>query len=72
MLYRITIDLAFPTLDIPNNLFEHLQAIAAKAVPLIMKDGTREQTGITIHKCHHDEDGSPDCELVKFIPMPKP
>jgi len=62
MLYRIRLDLAFDTEDIPQTVFDKAKKVLLKAVKI-----ANEVSYIEIHKCFHDEDPTKPCEMIKRI-----
>jgi len=70
MLYRVRLDLAFDTEDIPQAIFGRAEQALSGAVKMVSGDNPMgEVSFIEIHKCYHDEDPSKPCEIIKRIEL---
>ena len=68
MLYRVRLDLAFDTENVPQAIFDKAKAVLVKAVKLATGLNYPGETSyIEIHKCYHDETPARPCEIIKRI-----
>lgn len=70
MLYRITLDLSFPTIA-------HAQAVEAVAlaqwqwaVPIHPGQPDEEPCFVLVQECHHDENPPQPCSTISYIRKP--
>ena len=70
MLYRVRLDLAFTTEDIPQAVFDKAKQVLSTAIKIASVDNPAgEVSFIEIHKCYHDETLSKPCEIIKRIEL---
>ena len=70
MLYRVRLDLAFNTEDIPQAVFDKAKQVLAKAVKIASTDNpTGELSFIEVHRCYHDESPAKPCEVIKRVEL---
>jgi len=68
MLYRVRLDLAFATEEIPRDIWARAEAMLTRVVKIANKDNPMgEPSFIEIHKCYHDEDPAKPCEIITRI-----
>ena len=70
MLYRVRLDLAFNTEDIPQAVFDKAKQVLAKAVKIASTDNpTGELSFIEVLRCYHDESPAKPCEIIKRVEL---
>lgn len=71
MLYRISLDLAFPTEDPLNDILEEVMRRFDQAVTINPGTPHQERGFVKTHECHHDEDPATPCPSTfeKYTPM---
>jgi len=70
MLYRITIDLSFPTEAPQIALLQHALAHFPGAVTINPGLPQEEQGHIITQKCYHDEDLARPCQIIEELTTP--